>query len=202
VLSQQASVFSQAISVLSQQISALSQLHSALSAKIVTLSQTVSVISAGFGGMQMKVVQSDQAALSATALTKISGLSVSAAAAGIYQIEAILLQQMSAASVIGYGMSLATGTVKHAAFTWLGVLSQSVSTISVGNVQYGSFNEAGFGSITYSAIHTTNTTRLTKLEGVVAMSTTGGTLQLKTRVGTTGVIILKQGSFVRAFKIG
>jgi hypothetical protein len=150
----------------------------------------------------MKVIAGAQS-VSATTLTKISGLSVSAAASGVYQIDAFLLHAMSGVSVYGFGLSINTGTLAQAALRFFGNLSigTGISALSTTVAQAGWFNETGFGSVTYSVLATQAGNLGTELRGLVVMSTTGGTLQLKAKAGASGVITMQKGSFVRAYKI-
>jgi hypothetical protein len=76
-----------------------------------------------------------------------------------------------------------------------------VSAISTTVKAAGWFNEAGFGSVTYSVLATNNGNLGTELKGLVAMSTTGGTIQVKAKAGASGTITMKAGCILRAYKI-
>jgi len=192
---------SQMLSVLSQQISVLSQQLSVASASRAVMSAD---LTSGLGTrVQLAVVGSDNS-VSAAALTKISGLSVSVAANGVYQITGYLMHTGSALSVFGFGLSVETGTLKVATGGWKGNLSvvAAVSVaISVTHMQMGYWNEASFGSVSYSATCSVPGTLGTQLDGIVAMSTTGGKIQLQVKSGGSGVITIRAGSYVRAYKI-
>jgi hypothetical protein len=168
------------------------------------VSNAVSILNAGLapGGVQMKVVGDGQS-ISGTSPVKISGLSVSVAASGIYEIQAMLMHSMSGVSIFGHVMSNSATTFANAALGWVGNLSvgTGVSAISTLVQARGWFNEAGFGSVTYSVLATNNGNLQTRLNGIIAVSTTGGSLQLKTKAGASGCITIKPGSFLRAFKI-
>ena len=193
----------QVVSALSVNVATISLNVSAMSTRVDVISQQVSVISAGLGAPQLKVVGTEQS-VSGTALVKISGLSVALAANGIYQIDGYLMHAMSAASTFGFAVSNATATFQNATLRWLGnisIVAAGVSGLNSNVAAAGWMNEAGFGSVTYSAI-TGGTVNLgTQLAGIVAVSTTGGTLQIKAKAGSQGVLTIRKGSFVRAYKI-
>jgi len=199
---------SQMLSVLSQQVSVLSQQISVVSAAQAATSAAVNAISAGLGGVQMKVVGGAQF-VSAVALTKISGLSASVAAAGVYQLEGFLIAQGSTMSVYGLGMSTSAATFTNGAGFWrgnnivgMGTYSNQLST-GIGPEMVGYWNEASFGSVTYSVAVSTpaGANFMIQLKGVVALSTAGGSIQLKAKAGGSGVITIKAGSYLKAFKI-
>jgi len=153
----------------------------------------------------MKVMSAGGFSVSSTTLLKVTGLSVSVAAAGVYQIDGYFIWAASALSIVGYGLSLQTGTISKAKLRWLGNVfatgNQPASIqISTGlrSYQLAWMNSASFGSISYSANMSVG--GQVELKGIVAMSTTGGTIQVKTRVGA-GVQTVQQGSYLRAFKL-
>lgn len=196
------------VSAISTRLSDITSNVAALSVRQDTNSNTISVINAGLGGVQLKVVTTSQL-VSAQGFTstnsKISGLSVSAAANGIYQLDGFIMFNMSGASTHGFGVSIQTGTLKNAALRWLGnmsIVAAGVSGLNSNIAAAGWFNDTGFGSVTYSAIAGGTTNLGIELKGLVQMSTTGGTLQLKAKAGGSGVVNIKEGSYIRAFKIG
>jgi archaellum component FlaC len=187
------------VSVLSVNVDTLSNNVSALSAAIVVLSNQVSAA----GGFQQKVVQGTQS-ISTSALTQISGLSVSVAANGAYKIEAYLIYNVSAISASGYNLALvASGLTQQTANgNWQFTSAQPVST---GGTAIALVNQP-FNGLSGAAISVTSagTAQLTfsKLEAIVVASTTGGTLviQGKTTVASNSLYIYK-GSYIKAFKI-
>jgi len=151
----------------------------------------------------MKVVATGQS-VSGTALVKISGLSMSVAAAGIYQVEGFIMHAMSGSSTWGFAMSTSAATFTNAALRWLGnisVVAAGVSGLNSNVAVAGWFNQAGFGSVTVSAIGGAGANLGMELRGVVGISTAGGTLQLKVKAGVSGVVTIKAGSYLRAYKI-
>jgi len=139
--------------------------------------------------------------VSGTGLTNISGLSISVAAAGIYDVEAFIAYTQSAANAVGFGvtfpgMTNATGTFQGN----VSVGPVAVSSFSI--FQYGSFDEAGSGSIIYSVSATTNT-RQVRMRALFVVSSSGGTIQMQGRVSAVAAqMFIIRGSYIRAFKIG
>jgi hypothetical protein len=135
-------------------------------------------------------------------LTKISGLSVSVAAGGIYQIKGVLLHTHSTQATNGFGFGVSSPAATAAGGKWVGFTS--VVAPSGASANYGYFNEAGFGSITYSATPAASaTTYRTELD-LLAVSIAAGTVQLKARTSaaTVGAIHILVGSYIQAFRIG
>jgi hypothetical protein len=158
--------------------------------------------------VQMQVVGNTQGCSSTTfasANAKISGLSVSVAASGVYEVNALLIHRMSGTvNTYRFGVSTSAATFAQVAGEWWGMVSaiaggDVVTTI----VNHGHFNEAGIGSAIYSALAgTTNTTYFTRMNGLFVISTAGGTLQLKCLVSATAAPLnILNGSFVRAYKL-
>ena len=195
-LSSQISVLSQAISVISQQVSVLSQIHSALSQAHSVLSNVVSVISAGLGGVQMKVVGGIQGVSSTAAGgIAVSGLSASVAAAGIYQVEGKILYQMSAADA--FGVALTFPAMLVAAGTMQGFNAAGVSAPLAAH-----FNEDASASIIYSAIVAVATSTIAVDIDAVFNVSAAGTIQVLARVSaTTKPANIQAGSYLRAYKI-
>jgi hypothetical protein len=151
----------------------------------------------------MKVVQNLQS-ISLSADTLISGLEISVAAAGAYQIEAMILHNVSAISATGYRLGLvASGmTQANANGNWQGISALVVSTgaaaIAMVNQPFNGLTSAFFSVVSAG----TAAVVMTKLEALVVLSTTGGSLKLtgRTTITTTSLYIYK-GSFIRAYKI-
>lgn len=199
-----AAVASANITSLASNVSAISVRLDSLSQVVSVISQQVSIISAGLGGLQLAKIGGAQS-VSAAALTKISGLSLSIAANGAYEINGKLLFIGSAFSVAGFGISTSGTTFNAVGIRWF--LNQSaaanwpasgISTMA----QMGYMNEAGFGSVTLSILSGPNTTQMVDVQGLILASGTGGSIQFKAKAGGSGVITLKTGSFIRAYKVG
>lgn len=221
VLSQAVSVLSQAVSVLSNTVSAISarmdglsqavsvvsQSLSVLSQSVSVLSQAVSVISAGLGGLQIKVV-GDSQGISATTLgsanSRISGLSISCAAGAVYKLEGMIMLSISAGTQHRLALSTSATTFKHAAGFWDGMISIGPAFNASTQAYQGRWNQGSFGSVSYSAVAgTAGVVYGIKLNGVIATSTTGGTIQIKALASAAAApLTILQGSYVRAFKIG
>lgn len=187
---------SNAVSILSAQ---LSLQVSALSQAVSAISVRVDTISTGLGGVQMRVISSGNQVLSNTGSAVISGLSISAAINGIYEVHAMIPYTMTSAttSTIGFGLTF-PGMKAGTAGLWRGDLTvgQAAQTSAL-----GSFNEDGSGSIHMSAtiVAAPNSTLVAMMDGIFLVST-AGTIQVTGRTG--GVITIFAGGFIRAFKIG
>lgn len=186
-LSNQISVLSQAVSVLSQSVSVLSVTVAANAAttRVVTDSQGIS------------------ATTFASANSKISGLSISMSAGGVYHLDGMILLS-NAATLYRFGLSTSATTFQQAAGIWRGIISIAPTTVSGNSVaQTGTWNQGSFGSVSFSAIGTTGIVLGATLTGVVVTSTTGGNIQVKAlaSAAATAITILK-GSYIKAFKIG
>lgn len=195
------------LSALSTQVTsadnAISAAQAATSAAQAATSAAVQTISLGLGGVQMGVMTTGVVSTSA-ALAKISGLSISLAANGLYQIQGAIIA--SGASTIGFAVSTSGATYTHAALRWIAQLSTAntfgASALSGTNTQIGQFDNAGFGSITLSGLAGTGV-RLTTLDGIIVVSTTGGTIQIKAKGGATNAVNnIMKGSYIRAHRIG
>ena len=116
-----------AVSAVSVAAAGASAAAAAVSASHTSLATAVNNISTGLGGVQLARVTTGQT-LSGTGLTKISGLSLSVAAAGLYQLEGHIMWAGSAVSTVGFGLSTSAATFTHAAWRWQG----NLSTVSTG----------------------------------------------------------------------
>ena len=186
--------FSLAFSVMQAQVS------NALSAGDV-ISNTISVISAGIGVPQLRRTANINT-ISATALTKISGMSIVVSLNGVYQINAVIIHGHSAQAAgakFGFGVSSPAATA--AAGTWQGFVSVQNAGATMNT---GYFNQAGFNSITYSATPSASATMYRTELNLLLCSVAAGTVQLKARTsaGTVGAIDIQAGSYIQAFKIG
>ena len=172
-----------------------------LSNTISILSNQISVISAGLGGMQMKVVAGNQAVFSA-ALVKISGLSASLAAS-TYQLEAMLLFSVSGTGSVAFGISLSAAAFTGVAGKW--EIMQSIASNLTSSGQTGTHTIGFFRAIAVDqAIMVPGTTGLVNFAtmNAVARCTTPGSIQLKARAVTGGPTVIMQGSFFRAYLVG
>jgi len=166
------------------------------------ISNTLSALSAGLGRPQLRVLTNGIATISAAALTKISGLSVSVALNGVYNIHAVLLHGHSAQGTNGFGFGISCPVATTAGGKWVGFTS--VVAPSGASANFGYFNQAGFGSITYSATPAASATIYRTELDLLLCSVQAGTVQLKARTSAAGVgaIDIQLGSFIQAFKIG
>jgi hypothetical protein len=176
------------------------QVSNALSAGDV-ISNTISVISAGIGVPQLRRTANINT-ISATALTKISGMSIVVSLNGVYQINAVIIHGHSAQAAgakFGFGVSSPAATA--AAGTWQGFVSVQNAGATMNT---GYFNQAGFNSITYSATPSASATMYRTELNLLLCSVAAGTVQLKARTsaGTVGAIDIQAGSYIQAFKIG
>ncbi len=206
---------SNAISVvsnaLSNEISNRISADNALSAKIDTISQQVSVLSqamsvlsAGLGTVQMKVVTNVQGVSATTAAgIKISGLSISVAASGVYQMEAFLLFSTSGtANFFGFGMSTSGATFGAVGGQWNVGVSITNNTLASTAVVMGNFNTIGAGQVCALA-GTTGAAIFAMMNGVAVISTSGGTVRLKARTSVSSFTLnIMKGCYFRAYKIG
>lgn len=205
------------VSVLSQQVSALSQSLSsqaaALSVRVVSvnqaisvISQQVSVISAGLGGLQLRWVSTVQGVSStAAAGIAVSGMSLSLAAGGIYNVEGVIYFQVSAipttigisfnypALVSAQGGGRVTG---HG-----GVTGGGGGHGQITSVLQGTFDWDASDSIVYSAILSAASTFVVNIDAMLNVSA-AGTFQVQMRTSaTTQPVNVFPGSFLRAFRI-
>lgn len=203
VISNQVSALSQAVSAISQQVSVLSvqvvsviSLHNALSVRVDTISANFSVLSAGLGTVQMRWVSTTQGISStAAAGVAVSGLSLSLAAGGSYQVEGQLLVFHS--TLDAFGVSFTFPAMAFAAGKMRGYTTnaQTVSVIT------GTFDEGASNSIFYSIIVSAASTMIHEINAMLNVST-AGTLQVNARVSAaTKPSNILAGSFVRAHRI-
>jgi hypothetical protein len=159
------------------------------------------------------------AAVTGSAVTNISGLSVSVAAGGTYQVEGQVLFNMSALTTTGIGFGLSYPQMAAAAGRWEGefgsivnpqFIFNAVSTLSVGPgpgqmvIAYfmESAAQAQTNVVVLSAMVpgvSAGKTYRAKVEGLFNVSA-AGTIQIVARQPQAEIVILK-GSFIRAFKI-
>jgi hypothetical protein len=154
--------------------------------------------------MQMRWVSAAQGVSStAAAGVAISGLSVSVAAGGIYQIDGRVLVQMSVVDALGFSFTFpamvssgCAGILRGAAgLTGGGGLGQSMS------VTTGAFDEGGSNSIVLSLIMSTISSTLIDIQWMAQVSA-AGTIQMNARVSaTTKPVNIQAGSFLRAHRI-
>lgn len=205
----------QAISVISVQVvSALSIANAAsaaaanasaaitsVNAAVTSINQLLSVISAGMGTTQLKVVGGVQG-VSATGGIKISGLSASVAASGVYQLEAVILYSTSGTvNVYALGMSTSGATFGPIGGSWEAAVSIINNAMTSATYVVGNFNAIN-GTQLSVLPGTTGVASFARMNAVVVISTTGGTLRLKGRVSAAAAPLnIMKGSFFRAYKI-
>jgi hypothetical protein len=159
------------------------------------------VISAGIGRPQLRMVTGGINVISATALTKVSGLSISVETGGTYQINAVLLHTHSAQGTNGFGFGISSPAAPRAGGRWMGFTS--VVAAGLASANYGYFNQAGFGSITYSATPAASATMYRTELDLLLVNVSVGTVQIKARTSATGVgqMDIQVGSYIQAFRI-
>jgi hypothetical protein len=171
----------------------------ALSVTFNAISNKMSVISAGLGVPQLRRLTTT-ATISASGLTKISGLSATLVSTGSYQVHAVLMHSHSLQATNGFGFGVSGPVVTMATGVWRGF----TSVVQPASAIFGYFNQAGLGSITYSVAgtHASATNYRTELD-MDLVNVTSGTLQLKARTSaaTTGAIDVQAGSYIQAFRI-
>jgi len=163
---------------------------------ISSIGARVQVLSAGIGSVQLNRLQTT-ATISASGLTKISGLSCQLVSTGSYQVHAVLMHSHSSPNAFGLGVSAPGATT--AAGEWRGYVS-----VPAESMYFGYFNQAGFGSITFSAVPSASATNYRTELNMDLVNVTSGRLQLKARTSAAGVgaIDIRAGSYVQAFRIG
>jgi len=198
------------ISALSQVISALSQAnsvsHAAITGRVDSVQSALSALVAGLapgGTLQTRVVQGVQSISLSTAVN-ISGLSVSCAASAVYQLEGMILFNVSAISATGYRLGLvASGlTQTNANGYWQGTSALAVSTggtgIALVNQPFNGLNSAHFSVVSAG----TAAVNIARLEALIVTSTTGGSLQLTGLVTiVTTSMYIRRGSYLRAYRL-
>lgn len=195
-MSQQVSVLSAQLVTLSLGASVMSTQLATLSLAASALSTAISAISASMGGFQIRMVSGGNQGISATGLTDVSGLSLSMAAGGVYQVEAYIINRMSASNVYKFGLSFPVMQSAQAAGFWQGGISVGNNT----SVRLGVFNDTGSNSVTLSIAAAVGTFPIT-LEGLFVVSV-GGTLQVMAAVSSGAAPIeIKPGSYIKAYKL-
>jgi hypothetical protein len=187
--------------------SVLSLAITSVDTRVNTVSDQVSVMSVGLGGVQRHTVTGAQV-ISATSFTNISGLSVSVAANAMYEVNGRVL----------FTLSILTGTAFG--FTYPGNNQVSVGTMTMecitsiitANINATSANFAR-GKIGQAQMSTAATTNISLLGGASATTyaleiygminvTSAGTLQLQAKQSATGGgVNILAGSFLRAYKL-
>lgn len=203
VLSVNVNTISNATSIVSQAISVLSQQLSVISQAVSVLSQQVSLA----GGFQVGLISTGiqgVSGVSTTGMPTISGMSVSVAANGIYQIVGAIMFQMSVSNAYGIGMTFPG--MKQAACRFFGTLTVAAALgdgFSTTRVTGGYLNENGSNSIIVSAIvGTAGVTEVVLFDGVFNVST-AGTIQMVARASvTTSPLNILPGSYIRAVRVG
>ena len=213
-LSDQLSVISQGLSAQSQNISVHSNLISnAISARAVisqqvsVLSQAISVISAGLGGVQKRMVTGAQV-ISATALTNISGLSISVASAATYELNGRVLFTLSTLTGTKFGFTwpaaITPGSMMMECLTTVLVAGPAnlVSTnYAVGRIADAQMSTVGTVQISLLG-GASGTTHQLEIYGLFKTGANAGTVQLQAAQSATGGgVQILAGSFLRAYKV-
>lgn len=207
-LSNAISAVSAAVTSVDAHAAAASAAATSVDARLNTVSNELSVltasvlaISAGLGFPQMKVVTNVQG-ISATAGIKISGLSCAVVAGGIYQLDAKLLYSTSGTvNTIKFGMSTSGATFGGLAGQWMCNVSAINNTLTSTGVVVGNFNGMAINQVSFIP-GTTGIVAMARLNALIVISTTGGTLRLKGAVSvTTAPLNIMKGSYLRAYKI-
>jgi len=194
------------ISALSQAVSVHSNLISnAISARAV-LSNQVSAISAGLGGVQKRVVTGAQV-VSATSFTNVSGLSLTLVAGANYQIDGRVAFTLSILTGTQFGFTypgnnqVSTGTMEmECLFTVMNTAANLASTnYARGRITNTQMSTAATANISVPGISAT--TLQLNIAGLINVNS-AATLQLQTKASAAGGgINILPGSWLRAFKV-
>jgi hypothetical protein len=211
-----------AASVTSTELSAVSaaalSATNTLSTKVVALSNAVSILEAGAapGGAQLRYV-SVANTITGSAVTAVSGLSISVAAGGTYMVDGQILYNMSAITTtgIGWGMTYPQMAAGHG--RWEGYFGSVNNAQWVHNISTFSANPAGAqrvvafwqesaaaaqtGVVILSGIPGASAGRTywVKVEGMFNVSA-AGTIQVVCKQPQAEIVVLK-GSFIKAIRI-
>lgn len=207
-LSDALSVLSQGNSVQSNLISNAISARAVISQQVSVLSQAVSVISAGLGAPQLRRVTGAQV-ISATALTNISGLSLSVISAGVYRIEGRVLFTLSTITGTKFGFTypaaISTGSMTMECVTSViaaGPVNQTSVNYVVGRIANTQMSTAATAQISLLGGASAVTHEL-EIYGLVNIGANAGTIQLQAAQSATGGgVNILAGSFLQAFKIG
>lgn len=184
------------------------ELFSTAFARIDTISQQVSVLSSGFGGMQMKVLQDAETISTSGAMSNVSGMAISVAAGGTYQVEGKFVFHASIVSTIGFGMTYPQ--LQAMGMEWNAFVSSNsgAATISLGAggrvVVY--VNEAsaatrsGSAVVSLVSIASASFVHYVQFEGLFNVSA-AGTIQLQARCSASPGFVILQGAYIRAYKL-
>jgi len=163
---------------------------SVTSAEFVALQSVVSA-----GGGAWRTVASDNG-ISATTLTNVSGLSLTFSAGGLYKVEGMLLNRMSVANAYRLGATWPAIVSGNAGGFWQGGLSTGNNT----SVRLGMFNDTGSGSVTFSVAAAAGVMPI--ILNALFLASAGGTFQVQAAASvTTSPLIIKAGSYIRAYKL-
>lgn len=179
-----------------------------MSEQISVLSQAVSVISAGLGAPQKRSNTNAQV-ISATAFTKISGLSLSIAANAGYRVEGQVLFTTSILTGTAFGFvypgnnQVSTGSMRMECV-------QSVIVAQI-NLTSANYSLGRIGQAQMSTAATTNISLLGGASGGVTHEldilgyvnvTSAGVIELMAKQSATGGgVQILPGSYLRAYKI-
>jgi len=140
--------------------------------------------------------------ISATALTKVPGLSATVVSGAAYKFEAMLLHLISNATANTYGIGLSIPTLTKAGFEWI----TRCSAVAAGGLfastiaAHGYMTEGGTNSIIISTVAST-ATNMTLIMGVFKCAA-NGSLNIKARVSAaTAPITFLDGSYVMIYRL-
>ena len=205
---------SAAINVVSNALSQLQSVHDVLSNRVSANSAagggTGSVTSAEYistqsivsvGRVGFRAIVKDVQQIQVSTIVNVSGLSLPIAAGGVYEVMGTIMYtpvQVSAGPGIGFGLSF------PAMDTAGGAIVMYLSAVS--SLRAGVWDEDSSGSIVVSSLITAIPSRIlpVNIQGVLVPNTSG-TLQVIAK-GNTGAtapwVLIHQGSYIRAFRIG
>jgi len=212
VTSASAAAFLNDASVLSAAINASTAgSMAALSLAIANNASLSAAIVNSFGAPQFKIVTGAQAIATAT-FTKVSGLSLSIAGSGFYEIHGQLVWSQSgagsASAIFGFGMSMTAQPVM-AMFKMVGNAGAMAAASGLQNFIMFGGNSAicATPSIMYSAKPNPgvsgSVTNTMFFDGILQASTVQSQLKVVAQCSTAAFgINIQPGSWIRAFKVG
>lgn len=223
VISNQASIANQGVSILSQQVSVLSQALSALSSLVsnlisatssdsTKLSNLVSVVDAlsnrvsalpgGTSVASVHFISSGDQVVSATTLTNVSGLSISVSAGGIYRLEAmVMFNRGLSITPTRWGLTF-PAMKKTRGRIYIPYAISAVGGTNFSYVGHWAGDSASGSLIINQALSTPGAvSAIAYYDGIFVVSTTG-VIQIQTAASTTtSQITLINGSYIKVFKL-
>jgi hypothetical protein len=193
-------VKSNTISAISDRITSISAQITSVDGRVNTVSNLVSVLSSRVGGSVPPIAMvSTVQSVSATALTNISGMSVSVSAGVVYEIRGAIMFS-AVANVVKFGATFPALTQGVGGFrgwtTQLGGAAASAFSAMAG----GQFDAADSGVVAVSVLMAAGPA-LMNISALIEVSTTGVfQVQMATSVATA-IHNVQRGSFLRAYRI-